>query len=214
MYGGIRWLPAAAIAVVACFATPDVHAQAWLQWGKVPLRQQRDPGKLLTPPPHQALTSPMIASIQPQKPAAPIGTPLPAPEGATLPATTSNRRGPSVTIIEEAAHTAPVIAKVTPAAAPAITSPAPMPLMSPPVPVFTSREPAMAMPAQIDDAVVESAPLAATATATVAVASPVCGDCTTQAELQAISATPRTGDLSPEDRQLQSEIKRRLLQGH
>lgn len=151
----------------------------------------------------------MIASIETQKPAAAIVAPSPAPKEMALPAATPTRQGPSVTIIEEPA--APSIAKVTPA----IPAPAPMPPVSPPVPVFVQRESATAMPAQIDDAVVESAPLAVAAAATIAAASPpACGDCTTQAELQAISATPRTGDLSPEDQKLQSEIKRRLLQGH
>ncbi|MCL1633653.1 hypothetical protein M2650_03210 [Luteimonas sp. SX5] len=130
------------------------------------------------------------------------------------------RSGPSITIIEEprppAQVSSPVVASVAPPAPSlppspvAVPSPAPS---SPPVPMFAPpRAPAIASPVRMDDVVVQAAPLMLVAE-TVAASPPACSDCPTQEELQATSAAPVPGETPPEDRQLQSELKRRLLQG-
>lgn len=210
MYG-IRWLAAVVVASAACVAAPETQAQTWLRWGKAPATN--DPAKQVAPPRRQTL--PSVVSAEPEPVTAAIIEPQAERKETALPAATPTRRGPSVTIIEEAPQPASIAAGVAPASDPlpprVVSTPAPS---SPPVPVFDPAPPAAtATPAQIDDAAIQSAPLPAAADVAAAPLA-ACGDCPTRDELQAISAAPGPGDTVPEDRQIQSEIKRRLLQGH
>lgn len=201
MYG-IRWL--VAVALAACLATPDVQAQTWLRWGKTPLRQQTDPSKQVVPPKRQTIAIPVLTLPERQ----PVSEPV---------ASLAVQRGPSVTIIEEASQ--PATASVTPPAVPqvspvilsAIVAPA---ALNPPLPApMTKREPATATPLLIEEAPVQSAPLAVAAVAAPPQPATLCSDCPTVDELKATSTTPDPAEIAPEEQKIQSEIKRRLLQG-
>lgn len=205
------------VALAACAAAPEAQAQTWLRWSKA--SAVKDPAKQVAAPRRQAVALPTVASAQPKLTPVPIKVPQTEREVAALPSTASSPRGPTVTIIEDTiveagSPPAPVVASI-PSPPPLVSAPAtPAAPRSPPVPVFDPLpQPATATPAQIDDAVIQAAPLAMTAEVAAA-PPPACSDCPTQDELQAISAAPGSGDTPPEDRQIQSEIKRRLLQGH
>lgn len=218
MYG-IRWLPVMLVVLAACVAAPEAQAQTWLRWSKA--SAVKDPAKQVAPPRRQAVVRPIVASTQLKLAPVPTDAPRTERKKEFLPATAAvpAPSGPTVTIIEDtvieaAPQSAPVVASIPPAPqlvpAPAI----PAAPRSPPVPVFDPLpQPATATPARIDDAAIQAAPLAMAAEVAAAPA-PVCSDCPTQDELQAISAAPGNGDAPPEDRQIQSEIKRRLLQGN
>jgi hypothetical protein len=224
MYG-IRWLPVMLVMLVvlaACVAAPEAQAQTWLRWSKT--SAVKDPAKQVPPPRRQALVPPTVvppamASAQPKLTPVPVKVLQTERSEAALPTTVPTPRGPTVTIIEDriveaGSQPAPVVASI-PSPPPLVSAPAATAApRSPPIPVFDPMpQPASATPAQIDDAAIQAAPLAMAAE--VAAAPPsACSDCPTQDELQAISAAPGNGDMPPEDRQIQSEIKQRLLQGH
>jgi hypothetical protein len=193
MYG-IRWQPAIVVAVAACLAVPDVHAQAWLRWGKAPLSQQRDPAKRVQRPVRSTTAAPGVATrAQP-------GTAVMAP------VTAATRRGPYITIREEPPQALPG------GAVPTQREPVPGSLQIPPAsppPAFTvPREPVpppSASGPSVRPAALASAPDAATRD---------CADCPTQEELKATSAAAGAAAAAAQDRVLQSELKRGLLQGH
>lgn len=215
----IRWLPVMLVVLAACAAAPEAQAQTWLRWSKA--SAVKDPAKQVAPPRRQTVLGPTVASTQPKLAPVPIGEPQIERKKELLPATAAvpAPSGPTVTIIEDTVieagpRPAPVVASIPPAPQPVSAPAIPAAPRSPPVPVFDPLpQPATAMPAQIDDAAIQAAPLAM-AVEVAAAPAPVCSDCPTQDELQAISAAPGSGDTPPEDRQIQSEIKRRLLQGN
>lgn len=238
MYG-IRWLPAVAVAFAACIATPDAHAQTWLRWGKAPAREQTDPSKQVASPQRRTVTVPVVPPSQRQTNAEPVAAttgpsvtiiedarpavasitpatlarPLPAPKAERVPAASQPVQQASVQPAPR-----PVVASLTPPAMPRVsqaisTTVAAPATLSPPLPVPVAiHESATATPLLIEEAAVESAPLAVAAAAAPPPPAALCSDCPTMDELRATSNAIDPTAIAPEDQKIQSEIKRRALQ--
>ncbi|WP_144899111.1 hypothetical protein [Luteimonas cucumeris] len=190
-----RWLPAVAVAaaLASCLSMPDADAQAWLRWSKASV-QQHDPAKRISAPSHP--TAAMTAT-----------------------ATSVPRRGPSITISEAPPGiptvAAPAAGAVDAMAAATDTSP----LADTTAPALSPASPAIAVPTRDEPPVLRAEPLAIATNANAAAAAPAdittCNDCPTQDELKATPGGAASSDAgAQQDRPIQSEIKRRLLQGH